>query len=49
MGDVQLGIVSNTCGGGVLARENRPSVDGLALGVDEGEGFVEGLRRGKPL
>lgn len=48
-GDVDQGLVTNTRRGGVLAREHRPRVNRLALCVDEGVEFVEGLRRGEPL
>lgn len=49
VGDIELGIVSNTCGGGVLARENGPGVNCLALGVHERQSLVESLGRGEPL
>lgn len=47
--DVQNGVVADPRGGCVLARENGSGVDGLALGVDVGMRFGEGLRRGEPL
>lgn len=48
-GEVETGGVADACGGGVLAGEDGAGVDGLALGVDEREVFVEGLRRREPL
>lgn len=47
--DVDPGGVADPRGGGVLAGEDRASVDRLALSVDEREGLVERQRRVQPL
>lgn len=47
--DVQLRGVFGSRGGRVLARENRPGVNGLALGVNKRVSLVKRLRRRKPL
>lgn len=49
MGDVQFRGISDPGSRCILAGENGPGVNGLALGIDKGKGLVKRLWRGKPL
>lgn len=48
-GEIEASGEGDTCGRGVLARENGAGMDGLALGVDERVSLGSGLGGGEPL